>query len=104
VSFPLSQHLKTRNNPHRKRGALVGVLDRSMYLVVLLPPIMTIPQVLTIWIDRQTEGISLMAWLTYFLVLIFWTIYGVIHKEKLITFTNGLWIIINLFVVIGITK
>ncbi len=104
MNLPLVHHSKIKKNLPRKQGKLITVLDKSMYVVALLPPIMTIPQIVTIWVDGQRAGVSPVTWMTYFLVSIFWTMYGIVHKEKLITVTNTLWLIVNLLVIIGITK
>jgi uncharacterized protein with PQ loop repeat len=104
MSFSLSQHFKNKKKETRTKGDFVHLLDESMFFIALISPIMTIPQVLTIWVDGQKDGVSLISWVTYLFTSIFWVIYGIVHKEKLILTTNGIWIVINMLIIAGLLK
>jgi len=62
---------------------------------------MTIPQALTIWLNQTASGVSLLSWLAYTIVGIFWINYGIVHKAKPIIMIYSTWTIMNLMVVIG---
>ena len=62
---------------------------------------MTIPQVTTIWIDKNAGGVSLITWSTYFVTSIFWLTYGILHKEKPIIVTYIAWLFLDAAVAIG---
>jgi uncharacterized protein with PQ loop repeat len=63
---------------------------------------MNIPQLTTIWIDKHVSGVSVITWIGFLLGSSFWLCYGVVHKEKPIILTNGLYVIIQFFIVLGL--
>lgn len=97
----------------RKRVYLVGepyphpnkfkrMMDWLIYFVAVLGPLVAIPQVLKIWIEQNASGVSIISWGAYLLGSIIWITYGLIHNEKPIIISNILWMIANIFIVIGI--
>ncbi|HUD44754.1 MAG TPA: SemiSWEET family transporter [Patescibacteria group bacterium] len=78
------------------------IFDEFIYPVSLIAPIMTIPQLLSIWLQKSTQGISILTWSAYALVSLLWIIYGVIHKEKPIIVSNFLLFILDTSIVIGV--
>ena len=103
---PHHQHLRKRiyknleSFPHEDKR--VRFLDTTIYVVGALSPIATIPQVYTIFRNHDASGVSLFSWSAYFLFSIIWVVYGFVHKERAIIFTNTLWILMNALVVVGI--
>lgn len=85
--------------PSKKR---IAVVDDLSYLAVAVGIIMTLPQVLKIWIEKTGEGVSVITWVSYTLLGVFWIYYGIIHKEKPIIVGNILGLLLNLAVVIGL--
>jgi len=77
-------------------------LDKSIYAVGISGPLMTIPQLLSVWVEKSVDGLSLLSWSWYFITAIVWLIYAIVHKEKPLIVTNILWIIIHFFIVLGI--
>lgn len=86
--------------PHPNR--LKRLLDRAIYVVAIIGPIMTIPQVWNIWIGHQVAGISMISWATYLIAALFWLAYAIVHKEKPLIFTNTLWVILDTMIVVGL--
>ncbi len=76
--------------------------DELIYVVAFIGPLMTIPQVTTIWLERKVEGISIITWSSYAVLSIFWISYGLIHKEKPIILANLLFLFVNIAVVLGV--
>lgn len=76
--------------------------DRSIYVIGVIGPAMTIPQLLKICIEQNAAGVSLIMWVTYLFIAIFWIIYGVIHKVKAIVFSYIIWIILDILIIAGI--
>lgn len=83
-------------------GVLKRTVDRCVYFVGVVGPIMTLPQLYTIWVHEHTEGVSLSTWASYAFISSFWLLYGVLHHEKPIIFTYSCWIVIHIFMVSGI--
>lgn len=76
-------------------------LDKSIYIVGAVGPIMTIPQLMKIWVEKNASGVSVISWGAYLVTAIFWLSYGIAHKEKPIIFTYSIWIVLEIFIVIG---
>lgn len=77
-------------------------MDGLIYFVGIIVPLMTVPQVTNVWIGKNVQGISIIAWITYAAASLFWAIYGVMHKEKPIILTSSLLFVLDLAVVIGV--
>jgi len=45
--------------------------------------LMTIPQVLAIWVGHQAGGVSLLTWGTYFVSAILWFWFGIRNRTKI---------------------
>lgn len=78
------------------------VLDRIVYIMAVIVPVMTIPQLYTIWSDRAAEDVSLATWITYVLHSITFLLYGFAHKEKPLVLMYSFQLIVNAFIVVGI--
>ncbi|MBU2100353.1 hypothetical protein KKG83_01915 [Candidatus Micrarchaeota archaeon] len=77
-------------------------LDKLIYFVGIFTPIITIPQLLDIWIGKNAVGVSLVSWTGYLIAVCFWFLYGLAHKEKPIIISYGLLVVMDFFVVVGI--
>lgn len=86
--------------PHSEKGK--RVLDYFVYVVGILMPLLTIPQVLRVWVTKETAGISLITWVVYLLGSLVWLVYGCVHYDKKIIVCNALFVLVNLLVVIGV--
>jgi uncharacterized protein with PQ loop repeat len=87
---------------HHDHEEIKRVFDKFISVVGLVGPIMTTPQIINIWVYRQTEGLAIASWSTYVMTSSFWLIYGILHKERAIILVNIAWILANLSVVTGI--
>jgi uncharacterized protein with PQ loop repeat len=89
--------IKSRENDTRWKR----FINRIIYIVALFGPIVTIPQVVKIWINRDATDISILTWASYFIFSLVWISYGIIHDEKPITIRYLLYSILYLMVVIA---
>ena len=64
--------------------------------------LMTIPQVLTIWIGQQAAGVSILSWSAYLVSAILWFWFGMQKKDKNIYLPCVGWIVLDLGVIIGV--
>jgi uncharacterized protein with PQ loop repeat len=90
---------------HRKRNLkrkFKKFINKSIFGIAILSPVMTIPQILKIWYEKTASGVSLLTWSVYLIVAFFWLSYGIFHREKPIIINSVLWIIFDTMVVIGI--
>ena len=94
----IHQKLEPYPHPHKWKR----FMDNAVYAVGVFGPVMTLPQVATVWLEKNASGLSLISWIAYLLTAVFWFIYGIMHKEKPIIFTYGIWIVLDLLIVIGV--
>jgi uncharacterized protein with PQ loop repeat len=64
--------------------------------------VMTLPQIWTVWVERQVAGVSLLAWGTYLLGACLWFIHGVALRDKTIYVACIGWILLDGAVVLGV--
>src|SRR3989338_4697237 len=81
---------------HSKRQIFA---DRLVYVGGLLGIVLTIPQITTIWINKNASGVSTISWCSYLLVSVFWMYYGIVHKERPIIITNIVWIFLDFLII-----
>jgi len=101
-------HLHTRKRiyqnledyPHTNNK--ISFLDKIIYIIGIISPIITMIQAYQIWISKNASNISFLTWSWYFFSSLIWLIYSIIHKEKPLILTNILWMIVSLIVIIEI--
>ncbi|OGY89424.1 MAG: hypothetical protein A2677_00910 [Candidatus Komeilibacteria bacterium RIFCSPHIGHO2_01_FULL_52_14] len=77
-------------------------VDHAMYLLGILAPLMTVPQIVKIWQVHSAAGVSVFSWAAYAIGSLAWFVYGVVHKEKPIIFANGFACLLQFAVVISV--
>jgi uncharacterized protein with PQ loop repeat len=77
-------------------------MDKAIYAISLAGPVMTIPQITKIWLERNASGVSLLSWTSYLVLTFFWLYYGILHKETPIIFNNIIWIFVYILVITGV--
>ncbi len=63
--------------------------------------LMTIPQVLTIWIGHQAAGVSILSWSAYLLSATLWLWFGIRKRDKNIYLPCVGWIMLDGAVIAG---
>ena len=87
----------------RKKFSLNGRrIDKYTYLVAIVMPLMTLPQIYSIFTTKNADNVSLISWLAYTLFSFVWIIHGVTHNDKPIIIANILWVIMCGLVTIGV--
>ena len=76
-------------------------LDIAVYCASFFGLVMTLPQLWNIWIVRNASGVSALSWIAYSLSAIIWLMYGIVHKEKPIIYSNTFAVVFNILIVIG---
>jgi MtN3 and saliva related transmembrane protein len=80
---------------------LKRLLDYAVYVGGSIGPFLTIPQLIKIWIGQNATGVSAFSWGSYLVASVFWVVYGIVHNEKPIIFTNSIWVLMNGLVMLG---
>ena len=81
-----------RSNPMLRR-ALGGMSVFTM--------LMTIPQVLTIWVGHQAAGVSVLSWSAYLLSALLWFWYGLQQGDRNIYLPCVGWVLLDGAVIVG---
>jgi uncharacterized protein with PQ loop repeat len=85
------------------RGApSVSGLEKVLRGLSVFTMLMTVPQVLTIWVGRDAGGVSLVSWASYLLAACLWFVYGLQKQDKTIYLACVGWVVLDTAVVIGI--
>ena len=92
-------YLKHEPYPHPDKWK--RLMDKLVYAVGIIGPLMTTPQAAKIWINHNAVGISLISWITYTFSSVIWSVYGIMHKDKPITISSLMFVVVNLLVVVG---
>ena len=64
--------------------------------------VMTVPQVLTIWIGQHAAGVSLLTWSTYLLSAMIWFWFGIRRRDMNIYLPCVGWMILDSTVIAGV--
>jgi uncharacterized protein with PQ loop repeat len=78
-----------------------SVLDRLLGGMSVFTMLMTVPQVLTIWVGHQANGVSVISWSAYLLSAILWFWYGMQKKDKNIYLPCVGWVGLDAAVIVG---
>ena len=83
---------------HARSETILRRLLGGMSIFTLL---MTVPQVLTIWVGQQAAGVSVWSWSAYLLSAILWFWFGIQKRDRNIYLPCVGWIALNSAVVAG---
>lgn len=78
------------------------LVKRSVLAVAIIEPVMTVPQIYKIWVNREAAGVSSITWGLYIVAAIVWLFYGLQLKDKPLIISSTLWIITELAVFVGV--
>jgi len=77
-------------------------LEKVLRGLSVFTMLMTLPQVLTVWIGRDAAGVSLISWLSYLLAACLWFVYGVQKRDKTIYLACIGWVLLDAAIVVGV--
>jgi uncharacterized protein with PQ loop repeat len=78
-----------------------GAMHRLLGSLSIFTMLMTIPQVLTIWVNHRAAGVSLLSWGAYCVSAVVWLWYGLQKRDKNIYLPCIGWILLDSAVVVG---
>ena len=77
-------------------------MSRLLGSLSVFTMLMTIPQVLTIWVGHQAAGVSLLSWSAYLLSAVLWLWYGLQKRDRNIYLPCVGWIVLDGAVIFGV--
>lgn len=75
--------------------------DRVLYAFSIITILMTIPQVLSVWMNRSAEGVSIITWGTYLVSACVWLVHGLKQRDPTIYRACIAWIVLDASIVVG---
>lgn len=103
----MSHHLSLRKRgarglePFPARSAWLRFLDRTVLVIGVIGPLMSIPQILKIYLLQDATGVSVIFWGACAILDIPWILYGFVHRERPIIVTYSMWLVMNIAVFTG---
>jgi uncharacterized protein with PQ loop repeat len=83
-------------------GASDSPVAKILPFVSVATMVMTLPQIWTVWVEGQVEGVSLLSWGTYMVGACLWFVHGLAMRDKAIYVACIGWILLNGAVVVGV--
>ncbi|MCR4327637.1 MAG: SemiSWEET family transporter [Nanoarchaeota archaeon] len=102
LHFSLRKRIHSKREEYPNPNKKIRTLDKVVYVVGILGPLMMLPQIIKIYTMKSAEGLSFISYLSFAIFSVIWVIYGQAHKEKPIIITHSLWIIFHLLIVMGV--
>ena len=85
-----------RNNADKKK------IENIALIAGIIQPLITLPQIITIYGNQSAEDVSLLTWLGYLFFGIVFLLYGLTFKLKPIWIGQIIWVSMQSITVIGI--
>ncbi|NTV30712.1 hypothetical protein HGA91_01870 [candidate division WWE3 bacterium] len=92
LTLVAKKNTSTSNHPHHF----------FIYIVAIIQPLIAVPQIIGIWINQNTQGVSVLSWMGYTILALCWTIYGLQTQNRPLIIANSLNTIANALVVFGV--
>jgi MtN3 and saliva related transmembrane protein len=97
----LRYYLKDSLSKETQR-TIARFLERTIYLLAIAGPVLTLPQVYKIWTLKTAVGFSLITWGGYLVLSFMWLMYGIFTDAKPLIVANSCWIVLHGFIITGI--
>ena len=79
-----------------------STLEKTLRVLSVVTMVMTIPQVLTIWMSQNASGVSVACWSAYLASACLCFVYGVQKHDKTIYLACIGWIVLDAAIVVGV--
>src|SRR5436305_8829425 len=79
-----------------------SMLEKSLRVLSVVTMVMTVPQVLTIWVGHNASGVSLASWSAYLTSACLWLVYGLQKHDKTVYVACIGWIVLDAAIVVGV--
>jgi uncharacterized protein with PQ loop repeat len=77
------------------------VLRRLLGGMSIFTLLMTVPQILTIWVGHQAAGVSVLSWSAYLLSAVLWFWFGLKQGDKNVYLPCVGWVVLDSAVIVG---
>ena len=77
-------------------------LERFLRFLSVVTMLMTVPQVVAVWVGRDAGGVSLLSWAAYLFSACLWFVYGIQKRDKTIYLACIGWIALDAAIIVGV--
>jgi uncharacterized protein with PQ loop repeat len=77
-------------------------LEKSVRALSVFTLLMTVPQVVAVWVDRDVGGVSVLSWGAYLISACLWFVYGLQKRDKTIYLACVGWVLLDAAIVAGV--
>lgn len=104
----ISHHLHKRKRIHEKfekyphPDPKIRFLDNAMMAIAVFGPLANVSQIIKIFSEKSSVGLSVSSWIMYACFNVFWISYGLAHKERPIIISSFLWLLTQIVVLTGV--
>jgi len=77
-------------------------LEKFLRLLSVLTMLMTVPQVLAVWVGGDAGGVSVLSWGAYLFSACLWFVYGWRKRDKTIYLACIGWIVLDAAIIAGV--
>lgn len=78
------------------------IFHKIAYVAGLAASVATIPQIIKVWIEKDSSGVSLLTWVSYIIISAILAMYGKIHKERVLVVMYISLVIVQVLIVVGV--
>ena len=89
------------STPARSKGEANSLLRRLLGGMSVFTLLMTVPQVLTIWVGHKASGVSVVSWSAYLLSAVLWFWFGLKQRDRNIYLPCVGWVVLDGAVIVG---
>lgn len=87
---------------NKPKEVIARFMDRGVYVMGAVAVGANIPQFMTVVVNKNVAGVSIISWTGFLLGSLFWMGYGIVHKQKPITVINAMLVCVQVGIVAGI--
>jgi uncharacterized protein with PQ loop repeat len=99
--YHIRKRMYQKYEPYPSPVKINKIYDKIIYIVVIIGPIMNLPQLFRIWITKNATGVSFVSWMGFSIISVVWLGYGILHRDKPILLMNFALMIIQALIAIG---
>ena len=89
-------------NDTNRLNTLKKIFNKLILCVVVIGPLMNVPQLLQIITTHSAAGVSFVSWASFAVISLIWFFYGILHNDKPIMFTNAALVILQSCIAISV--
>lgn len=88
-------------HPAEKASSTPAPLRRVLAVMSIVTMLLTVPQVLTIWLGHQAAGVSVISWSAYLASAALWFWHGLLQRDRNIWLPCVGWIALDIAIIAG---